>query len=45
MLRPGLDLWLDIKDLQLYKTISLEYVRDISDIGYKMKNYNNKTKS
>lgn len=42
MLRPSLDLWLDVKTLQLYRTIDLEYIKEISNIEYKRENYDNK---
>lgn len=42
--KPNLDLWLKIRNLQLYGGIGLEYVKEVFGIGYKIKNYNNKTK-
>lgn len=42
--RLGTNLWLDIRDLQLYKTVSPEYIREVSCIIYKIENYNDKTK-
>lgn len=44
ILRPGLDLRLFIKNLQLYKTVSLEYIKEIFGIRYKITNYDNKPK-
>lgn len=40
----GSDLWLNVKNLHLYRAIDLEYVRKVSNIGYKIENYNDKTK-
>lgn len=37
--RLSSDLWLDIKSLQLYKTVFLEYVKKISGIRYGIENY------
>lgn len=37
--RPGFELRLNIRDLQLGKIIGLEYIKKIFDIGYGMKNY------
>lgn len=44
MSKQGLDLWLDIKDQELYKVVGLKYVKKILNIRYGMKNYNNKAK-
>lgn len=44
MSKSGFDLWFNVKNLQLYKTESLEYVREISSIRYKIENYDNKAK-
>lgn len=32
ILRPGSNLWLDVKDLQLYRIIGLKYMKKISNI-------------
>lgn len=32
-------LWLNIRDLKLYKAVSLKYIGEISYIKYEMKNY------
>lgn len=40
--RLGSNLWLEINNLQLYRTINFEYVRKQFDIRYKIKNYHNK---
>lgn len=40
--RPGLDLWLDERNLQLCRAISLEYIREIFGIRYEMENYDDK---
>lgn len=40
ILRLSSDLRLDLKNLRLYKIIGLEYVRKISDVGYRIENYN-----
>lgn len=39
MLKLGLELWLDAKDLQLCKTIDLKYIKKILGVRYKIKNY------
>lgn len=36
MLSPGLDLQFNIKNLQLYRTINLEYIREISGTDYEI---------
>lgn len=38
------DLWLNVKNLHLYRAISLEHDKKILDIRYKIKNYDNKVK-
>lgn len=42
--RPDLDLWLDVKNQQLYRVMSSEYVRVVSGMEYKIKNYDDKIK-
>lgn len=32
MIIPGLDFWLDMKDLQLYKAVDPKYIKDVFDI-------------
>lgn len=44
MSKPGFNLWFDVKNLQLYKTENLEYVREISSIRYKIESYDDKAK-
>lgn len=44
MSKLGSDLWLDIRNLQLYKAVGLNYVREIFGIKYEIKKYDNKTK-
>lgn len=39
MSKPDSDLWLDVKDLWLYKAIGLEYIKKISVLKYRIKNY------
>lgn len=39
ILRSGSDLWLDVNNLQLYRIIGLKYVKEITNIRYKIKNY------
>lgn len=39
MLRPGSDIWLDIKNIQLSRTWDLEYVREITSMKYSIENY------
>lgn len=34
--RPGLRLWLNVKNLQLYKVINLKYMIEIFDIWYEI---------
>lgn len=42
--RPDSDLGLDVTNSQLYRTISLEYIKKVSSIKHKIENYNNKAK-
>lgn len=44
ILRSGSDIWLHIRDLQLYWAISLKYVKKVSSIRYGIKNYDDKAK-
>lgn len=37
-------MWSDVKNLQLCRAIYLEYIREISGIRYRIKNYDNKVK-
>lgn len=42
MLRPGSDFGLNLRNLQLYRVVGLEYVREVFGIEYKIENYDNK---
>lgn len=44
MSKPSLDLWLDVKNLQLYRAISSKYVREVSDVRYGIENNDDKSK-
>lgn len=44
MSKPGIDWWLNVKNLQLYRAISLKYVRETSDVEYAIENYDNEVK-
>lgn len=44
MSRLGLVLSLNVKNLQLYRAISLRYIKEVFGIRYKMQNYDNKAK-
>lgn len=43
-LKPGSDLWLDVRNLQLCRAIDWQYVKEQSDIEYIIENYNDKAK-
>lgn len=37
--RLNFDLWLNINNLYLYRVISLEYIKEIFNVNYKIENY------
>lgn len=37
-------MWLDVKDLQLGRTVGFEHIREVFDIEYSIKNYDDKAK-
>lgn len=44
MSKPSSDLWLDIRNLQLCRAVSLKYIKKISSARYGIENYDDKTK-